>query len=355
MASMIADLLKTPAQVRMEQQGALREQGRKAAASLTSMPISGARSAIPSLVQNLAASTAADIPLMAEQLKRSGMLGLGGVAQLAGRGDVQSALQQAALSPEERQAQQLNKISGALTSKDPAEIRQAAAKAEEAGRPDIAAQLLKTADEVEQTADKNTSKIALFKMLEDSDPIVAEAFRIGELTFDQARKAIQDPELKEIQNYVVDGEEFLGGMRGNDLVNVSTGEVVKGNALQSSQAGTRSEAYAAPSKYTKPELEAAFDVLDEDTMSDLEAMASTDSLLDTVAQTFGIQRTGSETDEQRFEYIKTEIMRRANELRKQGSDYDTPEKAIKAAINEMQGAPMGANTPQGDSYANVKG
>lgn len=339
MASMIADLLKTPAQVRMEQQGALREQGRKAAASLTGMPISGARTALPSMIQNLAASTAADIPLMADQMKRAGLLGLGGVAQLAGREDVQGALQQAALSPEERQAAQLNQLSGVLTSKDPAEIRQAAKKAEESGRPDIAAELISIADKTEQEADKATTRAAITKIIEAKDPVMAAAYKVGDITADQAFKAIRDPELKEIQNYVVDGVEFLGGMKGNDLINISTNEVVKGALQKNASGGT--VAYKAPDKFTKEQLETEWGQLEAGTLADIEAMATTEGFL-------GLWDS---TDEDKLNAIKIRVMQRANELRKQ-EGFDTPQKAIAGAINELQGAPVAGVTPSSDPYAN---
>lgn len=102
MASLFQGLLKTPEQVRQEQQKMLQERGLTAAAMLTQG--GGGTTGLPGLLKGFGANIAQNIDTQAANLKQRGLLGLGSIAGAMGNEQAQSALSQASMSPEERQA-----------------------------------------------------------------------------------------------------------------------------------------------------------------------------------------------------------------------------------------------------------
>lgn len=103
MASMFQGLLKTPEQIRQEEQKALQERGLTAAAMLT-RGSGGASTALPGLLQGFGASIAQNIDQGASNLVKRGLGGLGGIAGALGEQEAQNVLAEAAMSPQERKA-----------------------------------------------------------------------------------------------------------------------------------------------------------------------------------------------------------------------------------------------------------
>jgi hypothetical protein len=152
MASLFQGLLKTPEQVRQEEQKALQERGLTAAAMLTQG--GGGTTGLPGLLKGFGANIAQNIDTQAANLKQRGLLGLGSIAGAMGNQEAQSALGQAAMSPAERQAMQERAIAQeASKTKDPARLRTIAARLS-ATNPAAAMALSERADQLEAAAAK---------------------------------------------------------------------------------------------------------------------------------------------------------------------------------------------------------
>lgn len=167
MASMIADLLKTPQQVRQERQDAMR-QNSLAQAALLSRGASGS-TALPGLLRGFAAQQLVEqAPQMENTVRRglgaAGMLG-GAVGALTPQ-QVQ-ATQQLGIPQEEQRAMQLNALAREATSTDPAKLKETADKLRAAGRSDIAAQLDERAKELEQAATQTKMRQAYSQYFEN--------------------------------------------------------------------------------------------------------------------------------------------------------------------------------------------
>lgn len=168
--SMFSDLLKTPQQVRQEEEAALREQS-LAQASLLGRNIRGGQTALPSIIAGIASNEMANLaPTMQKSVSR-GLLGLSklaGIPQMPSStqtmdssgavvgqatqpryGRLSEALRSASMSPGERQAESLSSLADSGLSTDPKAIRAAAEKLRSMGRPDIASQLEERAKSVE--------------------------------------------------------------------------------------------------------------------------------------------------------------------------------------------------------------
>lgn len=160
--SLIADLFKTPADVRQEETDRLLEQGKASAeAYLTGAGQGG--SPIAGAIRGLTAQTLQDMPLSMSNVVRRGMLGLSGG--------------QIGASQKEQQAMQLNQIAKAASGRKPEEIRRAADRAREAGRGDIAMVLEERAIKLEKSTDKIVNKEIQANVLDTVNPILAAAFR----------------------------------------------------------------------------------------------------------------------------------------------------------------------------------
>ena len=137
MASMFQGLLKTPEQVRQEEQKMLQDRGLTAAAMLT-RGSGGASSALPGLLQGFAGNIAQNIDSNAQNLVQRGLGGLGGISGALGRQDMQAALQQAGMSAEQVQAMKGQGIAKGIKSDDPESLRNAAQQFRQAGLPQAA-------------------------------------------------------------------------------------------------------------------------------------------------------------------------------------------------------------------------
>jgi hypothetical protein len=100
----MAGLFKTPEQVRAEQEQALMDQGSLSAGMLLKQPT---RSGLAAGILGQGAAAAQYMPKAADRFVKGMMGAAGGVAGLAGNKQAQAALQQAAMSPEVRKAQQM--------------------------------------------------------------------------------------------------------------------------------------------------------------------------------------------------------------------------------------------------------
>lgn len=142
--SLISDLLKTPAQVRLEEQKVRDEQGARAANALLSArgnsPISGAISQLASVGQ-------AQMPSMISDAARSGLMGLGSLAGLVSP-QAGQALQRGAMSPAEQQAVDIQE-SGKGLSGTPEGWRKMAERLRNLGRADLAVELEDKANDYE--------------------------------------------------------------------------------------------------------------------------------------------------------------------------------------------------------------
>lgn len=160
--SLIADLFKTPADVRQEETDRLLEQGKASAeAYLTGAGQGG--SPIAGAIRGLTATALQEMPLSMSQTVRRGMLGLSGG--------------QVGASQAERQAAELNAVAKSATGRKPEEIRKAAERARAVGRGDIAMVLEERALKLEKNMDQIINKQVQYEILKRLDPEIAEAFK----------------------------------------------------------------------------------------------------------------------------------------------------------------------------------
>ena len=241
MASLIQDMLKTPEQLRQERFAKLREDSRAQAQLLGAT----GTTALPGLLSGLAAqelvASAADPAKMVQR----GLLGAGGIVGSLGtqgtptvttvspdgtertrqgtpgtRGRMQeigSAIQQASMTPEERQAAQVSAIAQQAGSKDVERLRRLADQLRAVGRPDAAEQYDERATKIEAEARETAAKEALTQDLINAGTPearkLAVAYAAGELNYNQvldqmAKLGIQSfsltgPERTMYQEYAV--------------------------------------------------------------------------------------------------------------------------------------------------------
>lgn len=147
--SLIADLLKTPGQVRREQLERLRKEGATSAQTMLtgtrfSSPIGGA-------IQALAGTGMQIMPEMTSQMFRGATGLLGGIAGAAGASPkVVEAIQQAQYSPEERRSAELAEFAKEGVSTNPKGLRLLSAKLMEMGQPDAAIKVEEQASRIEK-------------------------------------------------------------------------------------------------------------------------------------------------------------------------------------------------------------
>lgn len=153
--SLIADLLKTPGQVRREQLDRLNKQGATSAQTM----LTGARfgSPIGGALQSLAGVGMEMMPAMTSQMFRGATGLLGGIAGAAGASpEVVQALEQAQYSPEERQAAEIQRFSKEELSKygglstNPNALRLLSGKLMQMGQPDAAMKVEEQASKIEE-------------------------------------------------------------------------------------------------------------------------------------------------------------------------------------------------------------
>lgn len=145
---LLSQLLKTPQQIRQEQLDRIRQQ------SLLGIqqqrPITGARSALPSIYQNVTnqalASQGADIA----QALRGATQGVGGMLSAVGQPRLGQAISQLTVTPEERQAAQAQQALQGTKLQDPASLEAAAQRLQQAGNVNAANALIARAQEIRQ-------------------------------------------------------------------------------------------------------------------------------------------------------------------------------------------------------------
>mgnify|MGYP000079547501 CR=1 FL=1 len=222
MASLIQDMLKTPEQIRQERFEKLRE-GARAQAQL--MGATGT-TALPGLLSGLAAqelvASAADPAKMVQR----GLLGAGKVVgsmgtpgtptvtTIAADGqertrqgtpgtrqryqEIGSAIQQASMTPDERQAAQESAIARQAGSKDPERLRKLADQLRSVGRPDAAEKYDERALELETLQRETSAKEALMEDLvrqAKKNPEIAKlavAYSADELTYNEVLTKLKD-------------------------------------------------------------------------------------------------------------------------------------------------------------------
>lgn len=232
MASLIQGMLKTPEQIRQERFEKLRE-GARAQAQL--MGATGT-TALPGLLSGLAAQEMVASATDPAKMIRRGLLGAGSVVgSLGTQGtpsvtmvspdgtertrqgtpgtrarmqEIGSAIQQAAMTPDERQAAQESAIARQAGSKDPERLRALAEQLRKVGRPDAAEQYEERATELETTARQEAAKQALTQDLINAGTPearkLAVAYAAGELTYNQVLERMED---LGIQSFSLTGPE----------------------------------------------------------------------------------------------------------------------------------------------------
>lgn len=232
MASLIQDMLKTPEQIRQERFEKLRESSR---AQAQLMGATGT-TALPGLLSGLAAqelvASAADPAKMVQR----GLLGAGKVVGSMGTPStpsvtliqqdgkesttqgtpgtrqryqqIGSAIQQASMTPDERQAAQVSAIARQAGDTDPERLRNLANQLREAGRPDAAQQFEERADKIEAEARQTAAKEALTQDLINAGTPearkLAVAYAAGELNYNQVLQRMKD---LGIQSFSLTGPE----------------------------------------------------------------------------------------------------------------------------------------------------
>ena len=145
--SLLADLLKTPSQVREEQMQKLRAEGLQRAGLLQAP--TGARTALPSIYTNIARSGIASAGENVANIARLGSQGLGGLLSAAGAPQAGQALAQATVTPEERQAAQAQSVLKGLDMTNPEQLAEASKKLQSLGLSGAATSLLQRAQKLQ--------------------------------------------------------------------------------------------------------------------------------------------------------------------------------------------------------------
>jgi len=306
MASLIADLIKTPKQIREEQTEMLRKQGQALALRNKENAILPATSGLARLFGSMGTSTLEQLPQSMQNVASRGMLGLSSLFSAAGAPDAAEELRRASLSPEERKAEEEMKV---------------VSKAGEGGLNNL------------RTAKKRAEELGLAK----SNPKVLE--RIND---EISRIERLEAKIESKGNYSVGGKTFLGGLnKDNQVINLDTGEVVP-NAVKG-KAETSKEDVSL--KFTGKQLDTTYEALNEKDRESFESAAvEKDKYLGFI----------DATDTEKAAYMKSEAYRIANELRrKEPQKYSDPKSALLAAMKivKEQGIakPKGPAAPASDA------
>lgn len=179
---LLSQLLKTPQQIRQEQLDRIRQQSLLGVQQ--QRPISGARSALPSIYQNVTnqalASQGADIA----QALRGATQGVGGMLSAVGQPRLGQAISQLTVTPEERQASAAQQAMQGVNPSDPASLEQAAQRLQQLGLTAAAQQLVERARALrKQTGTEDTADVRTFKFYQqlsaDDRALFAEALGRG--------------------------------------------------------------------------------------------------------------------------------------------------------------------------------
>lgn len=274
MASLIQDMLKTPEQLRQERFAKLREDSRAQAQLLGAT----GTTALPGLLSGLAAqelvASAADPAKMVQR----GLLGAGQVVGSMGTPstpplevsvgggqprtiqgtpgtrqryqEIGSAIQQASMTPEERQAAQVSAIAQQAGSKDVERLRKLADQLRAVGRPDAAEQYDERATKLETEAREAAAKEALTQDLINAGTPearkLAVAYAAGELNYNQVLDQMEKLGIQSFNLTAADRTLYQEYAVGNpvlaaDLKYLSRGEPGFLRSLFGLQGGTDDE------------------------------------------------------------------------------------------------------------------
>ena len=167
MASMIAELLKTPQQVRQERQDVMR-QNSLAQAALLSRGSQGS-TALPGLLRGFAAQQLVE---QGPQMENIVQRGLGAAGMLGGAvgaltPEQAQATQMLGVPEDERQAAVLSGLARETGTKDPKRLREIAEQLRNNGRADVADQLETRATQLEQAATQTRMRQAMAQEFEN--------------------------------------------------------------------------------------------------------------------------------------------------------------------------------------------
>jgi hypothetical protein len=154
------DAFKTPEQVREEQLDKLRERS-TAQATLLGNIGQRASTALPGIFGSFAASQLPEMAVDLNQATRRGLLGAGSIAGAAGRPGVQQALQQAAVSPGERQAGATQEALRQLQGASPEEMMAVARELQQRGNVQGSQAIMQMAREAQLSQAELESEKAL--------------------------------------------------------------------------------------------------------------------------------------------------------------------------------------------------
>lgn len=184
--SLLADLLKTPSQVREEQMQKLRAEGLQRAGLLQTP--TGARTALPGIYTNIARSGIASAGENVANIARLGSQGLGGLLSAAGAPQAGQALAQATVTPEERQAGMLQET---LRKVDPNNLNNLRAVRARLQAQNAPAQAIMFIDQQISAKEKEiSSRAAAVREQERQERIDAQQERLTELKIQQAEKQL---------------------------------------------------------------------------------------------------------------------------------------------------------------------
>ena len=189
--SMILNMLKTPSQVREEQLAKLRAES-TSQAQLLGAPVGGT-TALPGLIRSFAAQQMQEQGVDLNKAARRAQGAAGGLFSALGRPEVGQAIQQGALSPEERQAQAGQSILSQVKPGDPDSMMNAAIELQKRGLTGAAQQLQQRAEAIKTQQEE-------------------KAFREREFTFRET-EAQKSREMEETRFEYQQGRDAIGDER----------------------------------------------------------------------------------------------------------------------------------------------
>ena len=219
--SMLASLLKTPQQVREEQEAKLRQNAMQRASAIQAP--AGAATALPGIYANIgrreAVSSATD---MADIFRRSGQAGRGLLQSVGAPEGLSRAVGQVGVSPEERQAGQTQGIMAGLDQTDPKSYAAVAQRLKDQGLLQASMEITKQgrALEASQTAAARQKRLDAEKLAKDQSDLALKSAEIASEAFEKQK----DRELKaqelELKRTQADQATELFDMEKNKIENI---------------------------------------------------------------------------------------------------------------------------------------
>lgn len=188
---LLSQLLKTPQQIRQEQLDRIRQESLLGIRA--QQPISGARSALPSIYQNVTNQALARQGADIAQAFRGATQGLGGMLGAVGAPELGRAVSQLSVSPQERQAAQAQQVMQGLNQNSPDSLEAAAKRLQSLGLTGAAQQLATRAGALRQQQQemefKNRQEARLTRVA-DADIARSEAAAAKDRAEAEARSAV---------------------------------------------------------------------------------------------------------------------------------------------------------------------